>query len=369
MRRSLFFSPGRGFSLSANVSFFLFLMLIVIPFILSQSALASQVKLAWDPNSESDLAGYRLYYGTASRTYGPSIDLGNVTKFTLAGLSPGQTYYFALTAYDLSNNESGFSAEVSGVASEHFSNLIAKYYNDILDRTPEPGGAEYWAGEVERIGSDEIDFKEGFVTVGEIFFNSQEYYEEFKSDADFITDLYQAFLNRSPDPAGMSYWLSYLAQGSRGMALIYFVRSAEFQAYIQDRIGSGIFWPENDLINDLYRGFFTRLPDPGGFNSWLTLMRNAQCQGAQQVRNVTSQIALAFMWSQEYVSANRDNGGFVEDLYNGILRRGAASSEVAYWANLLSTHTYDRDDVLQSFINSQEFQARVQQVIDAGCAQ
>jgi hypothetical protein len=95
-------------------------------------------------------------------------------------------------------------------------------------------------------------------------------------------------------------------------------------------------------------------------------MRNAQCQGAQQVTNATTQLALEFLRSQEYVSANRNNAGFVEDLYNGILRRGAAPSEVAYWVNLLST--YDREEVLQSFVYSPEFQTRVQEVIDAGCA-
>ncbi|HSB05495.1 MAG TPA: fibronectin type III domain-containing protein [Thermodesulfobacteriota bacterium] len=94
------------------------LFLIVIAFLLlpSQAAFSAQIKLAWDPNTESDLAGYKVYYGTASHSYGTPINVGNLTTYTLAGLTSGQTYYIAVTAYDTSNNESGFSNEVSGAA-------------------------------------------------------------------------------------------------------------------------------------------------------------------------------------------------------------------------------------------------------------
>src|SRR5881397_2262341 len=74
---------------------------------------AAQVTLAWDPNTETDLAGYKLYYGTSSGSYPSSVDVGNLTSYTLSGLIEGRTYYFAATAYDLNVNESGFSNEVS----------------------------------------------------------------------------------------------------------------------------------------------------------------------------------------------------------------------------------------------------------------
>jgi hypothetical protein len=72
-----------------------------------------QVTLVWDPNTETDLAGYKLYYGTSSGSYQGSVVVGNRTSTTLSGLLEGQIYYFAATAYDFSGNESGFSNEVS----------------------------------------------------------------------------------------------------------------------------------------------------------------------------------------------------------------------------------------------------------------
>src|SRR5438445_6955515 len=74
---------------------------------------AAQVTLVWDANTEPDLAGYKLYYGLSSGSYQFSVDVGNVTSYTLSGLLDGRIYYFAATAYNLSVAESGFSNEVS----------------------------------------------------------------------------------------------------------------------------------------------------------------------------------------------------------------------------------------------------------------
>lgn len=75
--------------------------------------------LAWSANSEPDLSGYRVYYGVSSGTYdqeaGQGINAGNATSYVVTGLAPGQRYYFAVTAYDTSGNESGYSNQVSKV--------------------------------------------------------------------------------------------------------------------------------------------------------------------------------------------------------------------------------------------------------------
>ena len=77
-------------------------------------AQAATVQVTWNPNTEPDLAGYKIYYGTASGVYGDPIDVGNVTGHVME-ITPqhGATYYFALTAYDTSGNESGYSDEAT----------------------------------------------------------------------------------------------------------------------------------------------------------------------------------------------------------------------------------------------------------------
>ena len=105
---------GVGFSLklrprSASALEFCLLLLLVLTW--TSPALAAAVTLRWDPNPETTLSGYRLYYGTASRNYTTLVDVGNRTTYAVTGLAPG-TYYFAVTAYDILGNESGFSDEV-----------------------------------------------------------------------------------------------------------------------------------------------------------------------------------------------------------------------------------------------------------------
>ena len=77
-------------------------------------AQAATVQVTWNPNTEPDLSGYKLYHGTASGQYGEPVDVGNVTGHVME-ITPqhGATYYFALTAYDTSGNESGYSDEAT----------------------------------------------------------------------------------------------------------------------------------------------------------------------------------------------------------------------------------------------------------------
>jgi hypothetical protein len=76
---------------------------------------AAQVTLAWDRNAETNVEGYKVYYGTTSRDYDWVIDVGDVTSITITDLTDGFTYYFAATAYDTATPplESAFSGEVS----------------------------------------------------------------------------------------------------------------------------------------------------------------------------------------------------------------------------------------------------------------
>jgi hypothetical protein len=71
-----------------------------------------QVTLIWDPNTEPDLAGYKIHYGTASNDYLHSIDVGDTEICTITDLQPGETYYFAATAYNTAGLESDYSDEV-----------------------------------------------------------------------------------------------------------------------------------------------------------------------------------------------------------------------------------------------------------------
>ena len=77
---------------------------------------SAQVTLAWDANTSPSIAGYKVYYGSASGSYSYGIDVGNVTSYTVPNLQDGTTYYFVMTDYDNSGQESGYSNQVSNSA-------------------------------------------------------------------------------------------------------------------------------------------------------------------------------------------------------------------------------------------------------------
>lgn len=81
---------------------------------------AANVSLAWDPSTNNvdgtpltDLAGYKIYYGTTSQVYAAIIDVGPVTTATVTNLPAGVTYFFVVTCYDTFGVESVFSQELA----------------------------------------------------------------------------------------------------------------------------------------------------------------------------------------------------------------------------------------------------------------
>lgn len=83
--------------------------LLQLPVSASQS-----VTLSWTPSLTTNVAGYKIYYGTASHNYtATNIVAGPATNTTLSGLAAGVTYYFAATTFDSAGNESAFSTEAT----------------------------------------------------------------------------------------------------------------------------------------------------------------------------------------------------------------------------------------------------------------
>lgn len=90
--------------------FLLFLSMSVLIPVYPAEGFDGQVELAWDPVESA--AGYVAYWGSSSRGYSESTDVGQATTAEIPGLQEGQVYYFAVTAYNADHNESVFSEEL-----------------------------------------------------------------------------------------------------------------------------------------------------------------------------------------------------------------------------------------------------------------
>lgn len=78
---------------------------------------AETVTVSWTPNSEGDLAGYKMYYGNQSGLYDEVLNVGfpglnsEGKEEYEVNVAPNSKYYFVMTAYDTASNESYFSNE------------------------------------------------------------------------------------------------------------------------------------------------------------------------------------------------------------------------------------------------------------------
>jgi len=107
-------------------------------FLFPASLIAADLSIAWDPNQEEDLAGYKIYY--KDKSYGEPYDgkgavQGNSPikvpltsladpenpQFKITGLADNKIYFFVLTAYDDAEpaNESGYSNVMSNLHFTH----------------------------------------------------------------------------------------------------------------------------------------------------------------------------------------------------------------------------------------------------------
>ena len=97
------------------------LFFILLPTLLLGSgvtirAIVIPVTATWNANPEPDIAGYKLSYGTSSGNYTTTVDVGNVTSYSLP-LVTGQTYYFVVQAYNTAGLVSAYSSEMPFTAS------------------------------------------------------------------------------------------------------------------------------------------------------------------------------------------------------------------------------------------------------------
>jgi hypothetical protein len=117
---------SRDSKTSFIITLFAFLALV---FCYSTICEAAGTRLVWDQNTESDVAGYYIYYGTKSGTYTEVVQVvgKSNTSYLIENLNTtsGQTYYIAITAYTDAGMESAYSNEVvyGGVTSQLVRNV------------------------------------------------------------------------------------------------------------------------------------------------------------------------------------------------------------------------------------------------------
>lgn len=158
---------------------------------------------------------------------------------------------------------------------------VLRLYRAALGRAPDQGGLAYWTQAVQ--GGTPLD------TLSASFLGSAEFSARFggADPSGFVTQLYQNVLSRTPDAGGLNYWVGRLAQGtSEASVLSGFSESDENKAGTSGLVNQGIWVPDPTAtqIARLYDAVYGRKPDLGGLNYWLNAIETSGST-MQQVTN------------------------------------------------------------------------------------
>jgi hypothetical protein len=110
---------------------------------------------------------------------------------------------------------------------------------------------------------------------------------------------------------------------------------------------------EKSLVTHYYRSILRRAPDAGGKVFWDGEATRMQSLGVN-VNETWYSMAGSFYTSAEYLAFNRDNTGFVTDLYNTFFNRPPDGAGLAFWFAQLASGM-PREVALVSFMFSTEF--------------
>lgn len=223
---------------------------------------------------------------------------------------------------------------------------IINLYEVVLDRTENQIGDEeiaYWAGKI-LAGESVLSVINGFIY-------SEEFMNKEMNDEEFITKMYQIFLDREPDTGGLNYWLDVITnRGSSRKLLVYeFAFSQEFSNKC-DTVSATPYSREEELkgfIERLYRYVLTRDADGGGIAYWVNELYSERKNGLDLVKS--------FFASTEFRSnTSMSSDEFIVMTYRSILGREPGQSEIDYWKGKLAVTS--QEYIINAFLASAEFQ-------------
>ena len=232
---------------------------------------------------------------------------------------------------------------------------IARLYEAILQREPDAAGLAYWTAETARLARQPASAFAISNAIAEAMFSSAEYGALRRDDAQYVADLYEAYLDRAPDPEGQAYWSGRVARTGREAVRAAFVNSPERVMVASRAVGYHPF-AANDFIIDVQRVLTGWPPDEAMLQWWAATLQATRCDGGLISAGVASLAAAAPASSEAQ---------FVSRLYAALLQRDADDGGFDFWVGAVSAA--GRQQVVNAFVNSREFQAHVSEVLRFTC--
>ena len=116
--------------------------------------------------------------------------------------------------------------------------LVYKLYQAAYARTPDNAGFRYWAGVADSQHTSALALADAYLAAPEF----AQKYGASPSNTAFVTALYTNVLGRTPDQAGLNFWIGNANAGeARDQLLVDFATSGENATLIGSHVSNG-FW-------------------------------------------------------------------------------------------------------------------------------
>ncbi len=228
--------------------------------------------------------------------------------------------------------------------------FVSRLYRKMLHKTYDKEGLDYWVGELNN-GKSALD-------IAEQFFFDDSFRNANLSEDEFITRLYNTFLDREPDEEGLNYWKGLMDnKGYSKLLVLYgFAFSDEFKD-LADKAGLTPYNSQNQLkafLERLYALVMSRPQDDygkafdqTGLDYWTGALTDKTKTGGDVVKD--------FYNADEFTSKNLSDIDFIRNAYYAIMGREPDADGLNYWLTQMG-NGLTRNGLLDQFIHSDEFQ-------------
>ena len=118
--------------------------------------------------------------------------------------------------------------------------VVMDFYRGLLARLPHNGGFNFWVGKFRAAQCQGAAAVIAEVeSISSRFAQSGEYLGRARTNAQYIGDLYNAFLRRGGDLGGVLFWIGQLGTRTREAIRVEFKNSPEFNARVNAIIAQG----------------------------------------------------------------------------------------------------------------------------------
>ena len=187
--------------------------------------------------------------------------------------------------------------------------ILTNIYTSELGRAPDPGGLEYYIGEIQK-GRTADDIR------GEISASVEGRAFDARNPADVVSALYQQELGRSADPGGLEAYTNLLAQGKTAEDIRQTLNLSEEGRTV-----------DAAAVQRAYMDQLGREADPGGLNFYLDLAQKGYTQ--DEIERILNESA----------EGRQFDSRTLEQAYRDVLNRGVDDPGMQYWLSRMQGDT------------------------------